>query len=144
VVLISLGDPRLGRIQPFCLAPERSLTEHDKGAVRLFLRAFKQALRGDRLHLVERPENIDTLRTLGLTKSNCEDEILSLSVLDYSSGPDPDADRPGYFWVFGITIAHREVYIKLKLVELEDRAIARCLSFHFAREPLIYPFKQVT
>jgi len=79
---------------------------------------------------------------LGLTKHNRREAILGLTVLDYSSGPELDHDRPGVVWIFGTTIRSIEIYIKIKIVEGEFRDQAVCLSFHPAESPLDYPFRE--
>ena len=78
---------------------------------------------------------------LGLTRKTVELEILSLSVVDYSSGPKADRDRAGEVWIFGKAINEHEIYIKLKIVEIEETKIAKCISFHEAEFSLTYPFK---
>jgi len=79
--------------------------------------------------------------SLGLTRGNCKDEILALSVLDYSLGPQPDLNRSGEVWVFGKSISGLEIYIKLKIVETPSSEAAVCLSFHIAERPMAYPLK---
>ena len=111
-----------------------------KGEVVRFLERFKTVV-GDRgLDFVWRPFNRATLRELGLTKRNCQDAILALTVAHYSAGPAPDHDRAGEVWVFGKRIAGRVVYIKLKLASVDGTSIAKCISFHEAEYPLMYPF----
>ncbi len=119
------------------------MPEFDKDEVRRFLRTFKEIAASRGIYIGDREEMDKTLISLGLTKANCKDEIMSLSVLDYSSGPDPDFSRPGTapFWIFGKMIKSEEIYIKLKVVESSNRESALCISFHTAKEPLYYPFK---
>ena len=93
------------------------------------------------LHFVDRREHRDSLLELGVTKKDCEDGILGLSVSDYCSGPEEDKDRPGKVWVFGKTIAAKEVYIKLKIYGGKVEKKAKCISFHIAEHPLYYPHK---
>jgi hypothetical protein len=116
------------------------LTEFDEASVRTFLKQFKSAARRRHGGLGVFEAN-DVLADLGVTRKSCVDEILSLSVEDYSSGPDPDHGAPGEIWVFGVSINGVEVYIKLKLAEYEGHPIPKCLSFHRANEPLYYPFR---
>lgn len=108
-----------------------------------FLKEFKRiATKGRGLDIVNRGENLSTLARLGLTKKNCKDEILSLSVLNYSDGPLNDKDRPGNIWIFGKKIMNNEVYIKLKIAATNKVEIAKCISFHVAQHPMNYPFCQ--
>jgi len=119
------------------------LPEYDKDTVRAFLRRFKEVAANHGIHIVDREETDRTLISLGFTRANCKEEIMALSVLDYSSGPDPDFSRPGSarMWVFGKDIDGQEIYIKIKVAEGEFRDSAVCISFHFSEEPLYYPFK---
>jgi len=113
--------------------------------VAIFLKEFKKIMtetEGRGLDIVNRQENLASLLGLGLTKKNAEHEILSLSVSDYCSGPDPDEDREGNIWVFGKKIRESEVYIKLKIAEVDGVKIAKCISFHIAEYPLGYPLKR--
>lgn len=107
----------------------------------LFLKEFKQLVQEGGLYVVNRLDQQKSLAELGLTKEACTIDILGLSVTDYCKGPQPDKDRPGDIWVFGKEIAEREVYIKLKIVQIGSHKIAKCISFHTAEQPLYYPFK---
>lgn len=110
--------------------------------VRDFLLEFKQVATGGRgIDIVPRPETRPTLVQLGLTKANLEEILLGLSVTDYCQGPEQDRDRPGNLWIFGREIEGHEVYIKLKVAQVGDKQIAKCISFHIARYPLKYPHR---
>ena len=116
-----------------------STTEADVSA---FLTEFKLIVtKGRGLDVIPRQPNQDALVNLELTERNRKECILGLSVYDYCSGPKPDKDRPGHVWKFGKRIAGKEVYIKLKIAVAESAKIAKCLSFHEAEYPLIYPFR---
>lgn len=119
------------------------MPEFDKDEVRYFLRAFKAIAASHGVHFVDRDKTDRTLIYLGLTRANCKEELMSLSVLDYTSGPDPDFSKPDRapLWVFGKILKGEEIYIKLKVVEGPARDSAICISFHIAEEPLSYPFK---
>ena len=111
-------------------------------AVRRFLLEFKQTVtRKSGVYLVPRMDTLATLQELGLTKKNLEEILLSLSVSDYCSGPETDRDRGGDLWIFGRQIQGNEIYIKLKVAAVAGKKIAKCISFHIARYPLSYPFK---
>ncbi len=108
-----------------------------------FLKAFKLIVAQERgLDVIPRVENRDALIRLGLTERNRRQEILSLSVEDYCSGPEDDINRPGKVWVFGKKVAGKETYIKLKIAQVAGRKIAKCLSFHEAKHPMSYPFRE--
>ncbi len=107
-----------------------------------FLKEFKMiATKGRGIDIVSRRKNLDSLAKLGLTKRNCKDEILGLSVVDYCAGPKPDKDRSGQIWEFGKRISGRNVYIKLKIGQVGQQKIAKCISFHEAEFPLCFPFR---
>ena len=109
--------------------------------VRSFLIEFKKIVSSHRVYIIQRRVNKEALTELGLTRENVKDEILSLSVADYCSGPEADKDRPGDIWVFGINIDEKEVYLKLKIVEKDEIKIATCISIHPALYPLSFPFR---
>ena len=110
--------------------------------VRDFLLEFKQvATGGSGVDTIPRAETRPTLARLGLTMANLEELLLGLSVADYCKGPEPDRDRPGKVWIFGREIEGQEVYIKLKVAQVGDQRIAKCISFHIAQYPLKYPHR---
>lgn len=110
--------------------------------IREFLMEFKKIVVHRGLDVIPRSENIDALAELGLTRKNRVDEILTLSFEDYCSGPEPDNDRPGDLWIFGKQIGTQPVYIKLKIAQVGEEKIAKCLSFHAAKFPLCFPCRE--
>lgn len=91
------------------------------------------------------PENKKTLEALEYTDDDVEDEIKSLETKNYSAGPL--TDDKGYakdFWLFGKFIAGREIYIKLKVKDInqdgERELNLYCISFHFSKHPMNYPY----
>jgi hypothetical protein len=118
------------------------LNEEQTKHVSDFLRQFKKiATSGRGIDIVNRRKNLEFLSKLGLTRKNCKDEILNLSIADYCEGPKPDKDKPGEIWEFGRLIRNQEVYIKLKIAQVGREMIAKCISFHVAEYPLCFPFK---
>ena len=112
--------------------------------VRKFLLEFKQAATsGSGVFLVPRSASLRTLSHLGLTKRNLEEVLLGLSVIDYCKGPEPDRDRAGEIWIFGKELQGHELYIKLKVAQVNGTCIAKCISFHIAEYPMRYPFRTV-
>lgn len=110
--------------------------------VSIFLKEFKKIVTQERgMDIVDRKENLSALIKMGITKKNCEHEILSLSVSDYCAGPKPDKDRSGEIWEFGKKISGHDVYIKLKIAEVGSVRIAKCISFHITQHSLTYPLK---
>lgn len=116
------------------------MTSSSKDDVKDFLREFRSLIKSNTFYVINRYENIEGLIALGITEKIRKKELLSLNVLNYSSGPTPDEDRPGDVWVFGKIIRSNEVYIKLKIVSLSRGNQAKCISFHPAKRTLIYPF----
>lgn len=121
------------------LCPSCDVRRSDVGE---FLKEFKRIVESGRgLDVIPRRKNIEALAELEITRKMREKEILALSVSNYSKGPKPDRDKPGYVWEFGKEIGGREVYIKLKIDQVDGGKIAKCLSFHLAADPVSYPFR---
>jgi hypothetical protein len=113
-------------------------------AIRTFLLEFKQAVtKGSGVYLVPRHDTKATLQYLGFTKRNLEELLLSLSVNDYCKGPEADRDQGGEVWIFGKKVQAQEIYIKLKVVKVGGKSIAKCISFHIAKHPLSFPHKKL-
>ena len=109
--------------------------------VRKFLDVFKKAGEKERIRFVGREKNWDYLADTGITTSMREEALFSLSVLDYVEGPLPDRDTLGEIWVFGAKVFEQEIYTKLKVVIVDERIFAKCISFHRPEHPLRYPLK---
>ena len=110
-------------------------------AVRAFLLYFKHTVIGSGVYLIPRDVNRLTLILLGLTKRNLEEILLGFTVLDYCTGPKLDRDQADEIWEFGVDVDEIPIYIKLKLAEVEDVKIAKCISFHIAKYPMKFPFQ---
>jgi len=86
-----------------------------------------------------------TLLALGFNKSSVINEISTITVENYSEGPKPEIGSINDVWIFGKTIQNQEIYIKLKIIGMNNRAeeidTLYCLSFHFAEKCLVYPYK---
>jgi hypothetical protein len=117
------------------------LTEFDKEQARAFLREFKRLAREQGIFIVPREANNQALIDLNINARIRKQTLLALSVTDYSSGPDPDRDAPGFLWTFGVTIGECDVYIKLKIAGEVGRQFSKCVAFHRAREPMFFPFR---
>ncbi len=110
--------------------------------VKKFLLEFKTVASEKGVFLLDyRQDTYQTLQYLGLTKQNVEEILLSLSVTDFSSGPEPDRNRDGEIWEFGYDLDGQEIYIKLKLDTFEGELTPKCLSFHIPKHPIKYPLK---
>lgn len=107
------------------------------------LKDFKELMGQGHYYVKEHHKNIQALRDLGLNARLRDELILSVAMDDYSSGPNPDEYHPGYYWVFGKNLDNVEIYIKLKIVSLNNgNEKAVCLSFHPSEHPLKYPFRK--
>jgi len=116
------------------------LTATTKDEVRAFLREFRSLMKNRDFYVIDRYENIQGLLALGINKNIRKNELLSLNVLNYSSGPTPDDDRSGVVWIFGKIVRSNEVYIKLKISQQARGNKAICLSFHPAELKITYSF----
>jgi len=110
-------------------------------AIGKFLEEFKEIAVDRGIYVLSRRKNLQSLAYLGLTKANCKEEILGLSVADYCAGPKPDRDEPGEIWEFGKVIRGIGVYVKLKVAQVDEDKIAKCLSFHIAERPISCPYQ---
>lgn len=114
--------------------------------VERFLTKCKIAVKSNAIFEFDEKDK-ETLAYLGFIYDDVEKEILSLLPVDYEDGPLPD--EKGYakdWWVFGKVIQGREVYIKLKVkdynFEGEQQLSCLCISFHFAKYTLKFPYKK--
>ena len=94
-----------------------------------------------RFVLSTRDKNVETIARLELNRNDVKMILSELSVEDYCSGPSPDHQAAGEFWVFGKNIRGLPIYIKFKLNDSRDAAGVRVLSFHVAEEAMSYPFR---
>ena len=82
-----------------------------------------------------------TLVQLNYDASDIVDRLMELNINEYSETLfDKDNDRPPLLFVFGKIIDEKEVYIKLKIKEYDDRKCVLCLSFHYAERKMEYPY----
>jgi hypothetical protein len=118
------------------------MEEYQRPLIQIFLRDFKNAAK-DNFDFSRRRKNMDTLMQFGLTVQDCKEIIISLVVEDCCKRPEDDRDeaKGGLVWFFGKNISDCEIYIKLKLVDLGEKKLAKCLSFHVANHALQYPLR---
>ncbi len=107
-----------------------------------FLFEWKAAARR-RLNFVPRQKNIDGCKQLGITVTMAKQMLLSLTVAEYVKGPEPDHDGRGdLVWFFGKKVNEHEVYIKIKVYEVQGVSYAKCFGFHPAEWPLQFPLRR--
>jgi hypothetical protein len=94
----------------------------------------------DIIVLASRIENITTLAELGITEAQRKAVLQELITTDFSeAGVEEFGVYGTEMWIFGKIIKGREIYIKITLGNLNSRVI--CISFHFAKYVMKYPFK---
>ena len=93
------------------------------------------------IDFVPRQKNIEGLKSLGITMKIARELLQSISIENYVSVPELDRDKGTQdIWVFGITVGQVEVFVKIKMYQVQGTAKCKCLSFHPAERPLSYPF----
>ena len=84
-----------------------------------------------------------TLLTLDYDMEDVADRLGELTTEEYSETKiDTDDINPPLLFVFGKYINKRLVYVKLKIKGEEKKRIL-CVSFHFAKEEMMFPYKSV-
>lgn len=113
-----------------------------KLSVEAFLNAFKTKLGiWGILIKSDRQKNLQTIADLEIRETDVVDILFKLTVEDYSEGPLFDIVYGGAdMWVFGKQVKGHEIYIKITLGVPSSQTI--CISFHFAKHPMAYPFKK--
>lgn len=108
-----------------------------------FLREFKEKKKVFDIAFLDRAKNVQGYLDLEITPVEREKYIDNLKSDDYSEGPNKDNYKPGAspYWVFGILVKKKEVYIKLSKGTEGNRVL--CMSFHIAEHPMTYPFKKI-
>jgi hypothetical protein len=109
-----------------------------------YLQEFKIKLSIFSVIFLDRDKNsTKTLLRLGISGDNRLSCLHELEPTDYVQGPvanQQPSDAP--LWVFGRTIRHYEIYIKVTLGRPNNSVL--CISFHLAEYPLRYPLKSAT
>jgi len=110
-----------------------------------YLRVLKQCVMLDRLHVMNRSKNRQSLLDLGISAQQRRDVLLGLVPEDYVAGPEPDrSDGAKEVWKFGKDVEGESVYIKLRVVEdPKKRGVyhATIWSFHPAEFPMKHPLR---
>lgn len=105
-----------------------------------FLKEFKRYAQ-KQCTFIPRQKNVLTMSYLGITVKEAKQIILQLTYVQYCDGPQDDRDNPGHnVWEFGVCITNHELYIKLSDDFTGD--VAKCLSFHIAKQDLLYPLRE--
>ncbi|MCR4605237.1 MAG: type II toxin-antitoxin system MqsR family toxin [Eubacterium sp.] len=81
-----------------------------------------------------------TLTDLGYGREDVIKCLMGLSVEEYSETRlDRDDMDPLFLYIFGKMINRKLVYIKLKIRE-SDRNQVVCVSFHYAKQNMTFPY----
>lgn len=125
----------------------------DKKEVTVFLKELKEILNAEEfnidknLMIVKSKKDIMEYLTgylmvdLEYDASDIVERLKELTIDEYSETLiDKDDDNPPLLFVFGKDINSRLVYIKLKIKGEESKRIL-CLSFHYARYDMVFPYK---
>lgn len=115
----------------------------DKSTIKSFLQELKAIIKSLGIIFSNRPKNsIQNLADLSITAKMREEIILNLEIEDYSEGPLEETQQGGIeMWVFGKVIKGQQVYIKLTISKMTERAV--CISFHKAEYPMEFPLKNL-
>ncbi len=82
-----------------------------------------------------------TLMDLDYDSNDIVEKLKELRISEYSETLiDKDDDKPPLLFVFGKDINNKLIYIKLKIKESTKKKVL-CLSFHYAKYPLQFPYK---
>lgn len=82
-----------------------------------------------------------TLINLEYDSDDVINNLKELTLQEYSETLiDKDDDNPPLLFVFGKDINYKQVYIKLKIREMNQK-IVLCLSFHYAKYKMKFPYK---
>ncbi|MES2615205.1 MAG: hypothetical protein V4591_07315 [Bdellovibrionota bacterium] len=109
-----------------------------------FLQTFKENAQGipQRVFLVPRSKNLESIAEMGFTEKIAKEAILNILPIEYSQGPLLEKNYnfgEQELWVFGKDVFGFEVYIKTTVGIKKDEC--KCLSFHKSERPMIYIFK---
>lgn len=107
-----------------------------KEQVESFLNDFQTKLSVFNIFFEQREKNRQALADLEISYSQRIDFVRKIQPEDYVDGPTSDTNdttRPDY-WVFGIKVKEKDVYVKINLGYNNKPVI--CISFHIAEFPL--------
>jgi len=113
--------------------------------VRLFLELVRQAHASRRLlYRRSREKNLSTLTDLGWLPSQMLEFVASLEPEQALCSPrgnrNPSHDEE-VVCEFGTDVEGKAVYIKVTVVGAEEGAAGCVISFHFAEQPFVFPFR---
>lgn len=119
----------------------------ERDCIYKFLTEFKALAKIHGVYFIDREKNDKALFELDISRWRRNEELLSLTVDDYVSGPSRNQilGMNGDVWVFGRFVCGKECYIKICINTIVSRNGYKrnciCISFHVAEYPLKYYFK---
>lgn len=92
---------------------------------------MRSAIDSGKFQPIPRRKNMNTLARLGISWEDAKAEIYELTVSEYFQGPEVDRDFPSTdrFWMFKKNIDGQVIYIKFKVLYLEDGRV-KVVGFH--------------
>ena len=105
-----------------------------------FLSRFKAFASKNGLVVFHRQDYKETLTELAIHPRQAREMILGLTVANYYKGLGPGERNGEEVGEFGLIDNGRELYIKLIIDNVHERAI--CCSFHFPEREIHYPFAE--
>lgn len=127
--------------------------QSDKKVIKAFLEELKEVLESedfkideDLLVIRSSKEEVEystqyTIVDLEYDSFDIVERLKELTVSEYSATLlDKDDDKPPLLFVFGKDINAKLVYIKLKIKGETDKKVL-CLSFHYAKYDMKFPYK---
>ena len=92
---------------------------------------MRSAIDSGKFQLIPRKKNMNTLARLGISWEDVKTEIYELTAGEYFQGPEVDWDFPSTdrFWMFKKIIEGQVIYIKFKVLYLEDGGV-KVVGFH--------------
>jgi len=99
--------------------------------VEQILRDMRFALQQNKMTLIPRRKNLDTLSKKGWLWRDVKNAMINLTYNDYREGPELDYDDPtsDKLWIFKTNIDNDIIYIKFKVMYQTDGRV-KTLSFH--------------
>ena len=114
----------------------------EKKAVKAFLEELKVVLEDEDFDIADNLLIIKSSKDLDYDSSDIVERLKELTVSEYSETLiDKDDDKPPLLFVFGKDINNKRIYIKLKIKGTITKKIL-CLSFHYAKHDMEFPYKQ--
>lgn len=82
--------------------------------------------------MVEREKNLQALIENELSINDVKEAIRKLDKKNYFKGPKADFNKreKGELYEFKLVVADKTFYLKLKLQQINEKTVLKCLSFH--------------